>query len=93
MRKREQVMSVRETKPFAELEQTIARAKKRLVRMGLALGAIRDLRLYKREYGTFDEYCRAKWGCGRRQAYRLIEAAAAGKRHRVVTSEQKTQVN
>ncbi len=93
MPKHEQVMSVRETKPLAEREATIARGKKRLVEMGWALGIVRDLRLYKREYSSFDKYCRAKWGCGRQRAYRLIKAAAAGKGHHVVTSEQKTQVN
>ena len=93
MPKHEQVMSVRERNPLAELEETIARGKKRLVEMGWALGIVRDLRLYKREYSSFDEYCRAKWGCGRQRAYRLIKAAAAGKGHRPVTSKQKTQVN
>lgn len=86
-------MSVRETHPFRELEKTIARGKRRLVKMGLALGVIRDLRLYRREYGSFDEYCRAKWGCSRQRAYRLIQAAAAGKGHRPVTPKQKTQVD
>jgi hypothetical protein len=86
-------MRVREMKPLAEMEKTIARGKKRLVAIGLALEVIRDLRLYKREYGSFDEYCRAKLGCGRRRAYRLIKAAANGKCHQLVTSEQKTQVN
>ena len=93
MQNPEQVMSVRETHPLGELENTIARGKQRFVEMGLALGAIRDLRLYKREYGSFDEYCRAKWGCGRQRAYRLIKAATAGKGHRPVTSKPKTQMN
>jgi hypothetical protein len=88
-----QLMSVRRTHPLGELEKTIAQGKQRLVELGLALGEIRDLRLYRREYGSFDEYCRAKWGCGRQRAYRLIKAAAAGKGHRPVTSKQKTQVN
>jgi hypothetical protein len=93
MKNHEQAMSVRETNPLAKAEKTIARGKRRLVEIGLALGEIRDLRLYRRDYGTFDEYCRAKLGCGRRRAYRLIKAAANGKCHQLVTSEQKTQVN
>ena len=98
MPKHEQVMSVRETNPLVELEETIARGKKRLVEMGWALGIVRDLRLYKREYGSFDKYCRAKWGCGRQRAYRLIKAAAAGKSNTRVTpfnqaAEERTQVN
>ena len=92
MRNHEMVMSIRESQRLAELEATIARGKKRLVDMGWALGIVRDLRLYKREYRSFDKYCRAKWGCGGSWAYRLIKAAA-GEGHRSVTSEQKTQVN
>ena len=41
----------------------------------MALAEIRDLRLYKREYGGFEEYCREKWGWKRAHAYRLIDAA------------------
>ena len=93
MKNHERVMRVRETNPLAEMEKTIAQGKKRLVEIGLALEVIRDLRLYRREYRSFDEYCQAKLGCGRRRAYRLIKAAANGKCHQLVTSEQKTQVN
>lgn len=98
MQNPEQVMSARETHPLGELEKTIARGKQRFVEMGLALGAIRDLRLYKREYGSFEEYCRTKWGCGRQRAYRLIKAAMAEKSNTRVTAlnkatEQRTQVN
>jgi hypothetical protein len=85
MQNPEQVVSVRETHPLAELEKTIARGKQRFVEMGLALGAIHDLRLYKREYRSFEEYCRAKLGCSRQHAYRLIKAAVAGKSNTRVT--------
>ena len=85
MKKHEQVVSARETHPLAELEKTIARGKQRFAEMGLALGAIHDLRLYKRGYGSFEKYCRAKLGCGRQQAYRLIKAAAVGESNTRVT--------
>ena len=62
MQNHEKVMSVRETARLAELEKTIARGKKTFVEVGLALAEIRDLRLYKLEYGGFEEYCRKKWG-------------------------------
>ena len=93
MKNHEKIMSHRETNPLAELEETIARGKKRILEMGLALGEIRDLRLYRRDYGSFEEYCRAKWGCGRQQVYRLIKAASRGQGPRVVTSEQNKQLN
>lgn len=86
MKNHEQVMSIRESQRLAELERTIARGKKTFVEVGLALAEIRDLRLYKREYGGFEEYCREKWGWTRQHAYRLIEAAPIGKCNLQVTS-------
>ena len=62
MKNHEQVMSVRETERLAELETTIARGRNTFVEVGLALAEIRDLRLYKHEYGSFSEYCQKKWG-------------------------------
>ena len=84
MKNQEQAMNMRAANLLAELEQVIALAKQRFVEMGLALGTIRDLRLYKRDYGSFEKYCRARWGCSRQHAYRLI-AAAVGKRNTRVT--------
>lgn len=34
---------------------------------------IRDNRLYREHYGTFEEYCKGKWGLERRRAYQLID--------------------
>ena len=93
MQNPEQVMSVRETHPLVGLEERIAQGKQRLLEMGWAMGIVRQLRLYKPEYRSFDKYCRAKWGCSRQRAYRLIEASAKANGHRSVTSEQKTKVN
>ena len=42
---------------------------------GLALMEIRDGRLYRAEFGTFEEYCNQRWGWERAHAYRLIDAA------------------
>ena len=69
------VTLLRDDQRLAELEKTIARGKKTFVEVGLALAEIRDLRLYRREYSGFEEYCREKWGWKRAHAYRLIDAA------------------
>jgi hypothetical protein len=87
MKNHEKVMSVRETARLAELEKTIARGKKTFVDVGLALAEIRDLRLYRREYASFAEYCQKKWGWTRQHAYRLIEAAPVAKCNLQVTSQ------
>jgi hypothetical protein len=88
MKNHELVMSVRGTTALAELEQAIARAKQRFVEMGLALGTIRDLRLYKRDYSSFEKYCRARWGCSRQHAYRLIAASVGRSNTRVTLFDQ-----
>jgi hypothetical protein len=81
-------MSIRESQRLEELEKTIARGKKTFVEVGLALAEIRDLRLYKREYSGFEEYCRKKWGWTKQHAYRLIEAAPIAESNPRVTSER-----
>lgn len=43
--------------------------------VGNALLQIRDSRLYREQYKTFEEYCREKWNLSRPRAYQLIESA------------------
>ena len=82
MQNHEMVTLLRDDQRLAELEKTIARGKKTFVEVGLALAEIRDLRLYRREYSGFEEYCREKWGWTKQHAYRLIEAAPVVKSNR-----------
>ncbi len=86
MKNHEMVTLIRDDQRLAELEKTIARGKKTFVEVGLALAEIRDLRLYRREYSGFEEYCRKKWGWTKQHAYRLIEAAPVAKSNLQVTS-------
>jgi hypothetical protein len=79
MKNHEIVASIRESERLEELEKTIARGKKTFVEVGLALAEIRDLRLYKREYGSFSEYCQKKWGWEKRYTQYVIAGAAAVK--------------
>ena len=69
MKNHEMVISIRDDERLAELEKMIARGKKTFVEVGLALAEIRDLRLYKREYSGFEEYCQKKWGWTQQHAY------------------------
>jgi len=57
------------------------------VDVGLALVTIRDNRLYREEYPTFEVYCRQKWQYGRNYVNRLISAAQVF-RHLVTNSHQ-----
>lgn len=58
-----------------ELEAVITRGLSTFVEVGIALIEIRDQRLYRQVFGSFEEYCRTKWKFTRQMGYRLIEAA------------------
>lgn len=45
------------------------------IEVGAALSAIRDAKLYRADFATFEDYCKARWGMARSKAYRYIEAA------------------
>lgn len=59
---------------LAELEQIIKTDLAAFLRVGAALAEIRDRELYLGDTLTFDEYLKGKWGMGRSQGYRLIDA-------------------
>lgn len=56
-------------------EKTISRGLHTFIEVGEALQQIRDKRLYRTEFESFEGYCRLKWGMGRQYAYRLIGGA------------------
>ena len=77
-----------------ECEAVIERGRETFVKVGLALSEIRDRRLYRTEYDTFEGYCRVRWRFSRVQAHRLIEAANVVKMLPVgntVTSERQAR--
>jgi hypothetical protein len=55
------------------LERKVERA---FFEAGKALVELRERRLYRSIYRTFEEYCRDKFGHSRRQSYLLMDAAA-----------------
>ncbi|SRR6266516_2104440 len=58
-----------------DCEAVIARGQKTFVEVGQALLAIRDGRLYKKEYKTFEQYCRDRWKWSKTHVNRLIAAS------------------
>nr|WP_225892740.1 hypothetical protein [Nostoc sphaeroides] len=54
------------------LERKVERA---FFEAGKALAELRDHRLYRSTHGTFEEYCRDRFGHSRRQSYLLMDAA------------------
>lgn len=72
-------MSTALTKPersvLAVCEAEIERGLNNFVEVGNALLRIRNERLYRSEFGTFQEYCESRWDLSKTHANRMIQAA------------------
>lgn len=68
-------LSLSEAQQLTSLEAIIETGLQTFVDVGQALLEIRNRRLYRGQYGNFEEYCRERWGFRRAHAYRMIEAA------------------
>jgi hypothetical protein len=64
-----------ERSALVECETIIKRGRDTFIEVGNALLRIREDRLYRAEFGTFQEYCEAKWSMSRIHAHRMIDAA------------------
>lgn len=71
----ELALTITEQNKLAECEAVIERGLKTFIDVGNALLEIRDSRLYRGEFGTFDDYCRDRWGFSKPRATQLIQAA------------------
>ncbi|WP_236104145.1 hypothetical protein [Sphaerospermopsis reniformis] len=58
------------------LEKKIEKGLRGFWEVGQSLDQIRDKRLYRQNYKTFEEYCLNRWEFSRRSAYRLIQGAS-----------------
>lgn len=59
---------------LSKCESVIERGLKSFIEVGTALLAIRDNRLYREAFPTFEAYCQDKWGMTRQYAHYLIGA-------------------
>lgn len=64
-----------ESATLTQLETRIKAGLGSFIDVGEALSAIRDAKLYRADYGTFEDYCRERWKMSRPRAYQFIEAA------------------
>ena len=71
----EDVLTTAEAEEFRYLETRVEECLKSFWEIGRALARIRDERLYRENYKTFEEYCMTRWEMSRRSAYQLIDAA------------------
>lgn len=60
---------------LAQLEAVIERGMNTFIEVGAALYAIRDQKLYRSDFETFETYCRERWGFSDSRARQLIGAA------------------
>lgn len=70
-----ELLDVTERDRLHQYETVIEHGLTTFVEVGEALAAIRDARLYRAEYATFEDYCQERWSMGRRRADQLIGAA------------------
>jgi N6-adenosine-specific RNA methylase IME4 len=68
-------LSITEQTILAENERIIERGLKTFYEVGNALIQIRDSRLYREQYSTFEEYCQGRWQLERRRAYQLMDTS------------------
>ncbi len=66
---------LRVARRLADLEAVIERGKAAFIEVGEALIEIRESKLYRAGYSTFEAYCQGRWGWDRSTAYRHIAAA------------------
>lgn len=70
-----QVLSIDERNELERCEVVIKQGLETFIEVGQALLTIREKRLYRLEFGTFEDYCRDRWGMDKRHANRLIQAS------------------
>lgn len=64
-----------EANELETLESTIAAGLETFMEVGGALSRIREAKLYRAQFGTFEDYCQERWGMTRQSANRMIAAA------------------
>jgi len=78
-------ISLSESKRLVELEKVIKQHGAVFIAVGDALTEIRDSRLYRSDYATFEIYCKEVWGWSGSRSRQLCAAAAFAKAESVTT--------
>lgn len=69
------LLTENESKDFRRYEEILQRGLATFFEVGESLTAIRDGRLYREQYKSFEAYCQERWKIGRSYACRVIGAA------------------
>lgn len=70
-----EILTTVEVLELETLEDIIEGGLKSFYEMGVALKTIRDNRLYRKDFGTFEDYCQTKWKLNKSHSYRLIDSS------------------
>lgn len=68
-------MTPLETRRLVELEQVIDAGMHTFLTVGNALAEVRNGRLYREHFDTFEFYCSCRWALSRSRAYEMMAAA------------------
>jgi phage N-6-adenine-methyltransferase len=71
-------LALPESRRLSELEDVIRSGMRTFVQVGEALMEIREDRLYREDFPTFEDYCQERWGFTARRALQMVSAAAIG---------------
>jgi hypothetical protein len=70
-----QILNIDESHELERCEVVIKQGLNTFIEVGEALFIIRDKRLYRREFNTFEDYCQEKWALGKTYVNQLIQAS------------------
>jgi hypothetical protein len=70
-----EVISIDERNELERCEIVIKQGLETFVEVGTALMTIRNKKLYRFSFSTFEDYCRDRWGMARRTAYQYLQAS------------------
>jgi hypothetical protein len=86
-------LTVSEKGELRKLETTIEKGMQSFFEVGSALMKIRDSRLYRDQWKTFEAYCEDRFDLSRRRAYQLIESVKTVERVDLCTSGTQKSVS
>lgn len=79
-------LTTTEQAQLEKCEAVIQSGMQTFIEVGNALCEIRDSRLYK-SYGTFEDYCRDKWGMTRQYANNLVRSSEVAENLETIVSK------
>ena len=70
-----EILNIEESHELERCEVVIKQGLNTFIEVGEALFIIRDKRLYRREFNTFEDYCQEKWRLSKPYVNRIIAAS------------------